>query len=108
MKINMQRLQEIRLPKLTNLEDVKVGDYGLASRWLDTDPLDPWAVGFVEAIQIPPKGHWAKQLVKIEGFRWFKAFRRIEKNGKESNCQRAQIRGSEIIYWMNFREKLGH
>lgn len=35
-------MRKIKLPK--------IGEYVLASRWPDKDPLDPWCIGFVESI----------------------------------------------------------
>lgn len=32
---------------MTHLNNVKLGDYVIASRWPDSHPNDPWAIGFV-------------------------------------------------------------
>jgi hypothetical protein len=54
--------------------DVAVGDYVWATRWSDRDPNDPWAVGFVEALD--------DDRVLVEG-RYWPCFQKInEEQGR--------------------------
>ena len=55
--------------------DLKIGDYVFASRWSDSDPGDPWAVGYVDAL-----GHNWISLVG-NSRRWLRASRITKEQG---------------------------
>jgi hypothetical protein len=57
------------------LGGLRVGCYVFVSRWSDSSPYDPWAVGVVDSIILTSSGNY----IKIDGYaRHWQNFRIIE------------------------------
>ncbi len=63
---------------------LKIGDYCHAHRWSDSDPFDPFAVGFLKEIRVSKEGNF--YLLEGEGVpeRWFPHCEKItEQEGRD-------------------------